>query len=99
MLSALRWLAREERGYERLMNDAGSNKAHVPPVCHDSTVEDWFGQSAARDAELADELTEEVGEERAEELFNQQAEGAAEQEARHGDRIDPDQGRTAYAKE
>ena len=44
-------------------------------------------------------LTEEVGEERAEELFNQQAEGAAEQEARHGDRIDPDQGRTAYAKE
>jgi hypothetical protein len=99
MLSALRWLAREERGYERLMNDAGSNEAHVPPVGHDSTVEDWFGQSAARDAELADELTEEVGEERAEELFNQQAEGAAEQEARHGDRIDPDQGRTAYAKE
>ena len=71
------------------MNDAGSNEAHVPPAGQDSTVEDWFGQIAARGAELADALTDEVGEERAEELFNQQAEGAAEQEARHGDGSTP----------
>jgi hypothetical protein len=65
----------------------------------DSRVEDWFGQSVDRDAEVADELTEEVGEERAEQLFEQQAPGRDEQEARHGERIDPDQGRSAYADE
>jgi len=63
----------------------------------DSKVEDWFGQSVERDAELADDLTERVGEDRAEQLFEQEASGEAEQEARHGDAIDPDQGRSAYA--
>ncbi|MGH9272307.1 MAG: hypothetical protein ACRDZ2_13650 [Ilumatobacteraceae bacterium] len=65
----------------------------------DSRVEDWFGQSVGRDAEVADELSDEVGEERAEELFDQQATGKEEQEARHGDHIDPDQGRHAYTEE
>ena len=63
----------------------------------DSRVEDWFGQSVERDAEVADELVEDVGEERAEELFEQRAGGREEQESRHGEQIDPDQGRSAYA--
>jgi hypothetical protein len=64
----------------------------------DSRVEDWFGQSVERDAELADELTEKEGldEDEAERRFDEQATGASEQAARHGDRIDPDQGRSAY---
>ncbi len=65
----------------------------------DSKVEDWFGQSVDRDAEVADELVEEVGEERAEELFEQRAGGREEQQARHGEHIDPDQGRPAYRDE
>lgn len=73
--------------------------AQVPAEGEDSRVEDWFGQSVDRDAELADRLTEEVGEERAEELFEDQAGGEAEQDARRGEQIDPDQGRDAYAKE
>jgi hypothetical protein len=65
----------------------------------DSRVEDWFGQSVERDAELADELTEKEGldEDEAQRRFEEQATGKAEQAARHGDRIDPDQGRSAYA--
>ena len=62
----------------------------------DSRVEDWFGQSVERDAELADRLTDEVGPERAEELFEQVSDGREEQAARHGDRIDPEQGERAY---
>jgi len=62
----------------------------------DSRVEDWFGQSVERDAELADRLTAEVGEADAEAQFAEQSEGRAEQDARHGDHIDPDQGRSAY---
>jgi hypothetical protein len=64
----------------------------------DSRVEDWFGQSVERDAELADELTEQEGldESEAQRRFDEQATGASEQAARHGDRIDPDQGRSAY---
>ena len=65
----------------------------------DSKVDDWFGQSVDRDAEVADELVDEVGEERAEELFEQRADGRKEQEARHGEHIDPDQGRRAYTDE
>ena len=61
----------------------------------DSRVEDWFGQSANRDAELADRLSDELGDD-AEAAFEEQADGAAEQESRHGDTIDPDQGRSAY---
>lgn len=69
-----------------------------PAEGQDSRVEDWFGQSVDRDTEVAEELTEQVGEERAEELFEEQATGREEQEARHGDQIDPDQGRDAYTE-
>jgi len=62
----------------------------------DSRVEDWFGQSVERDTEVAERLTEEVGAERAEVLFEEQATGRDEQEARHGDDIDSDQGQSAY---
>jgi hypothetical protein len=64
----------------------------------DSRVEDWFGQSVERDAELADELTQKQGldEDEAKRRFEEQATGESEQAARHGDRIDPDQGRSAY---
>jgi hypothetical protein len=70
-----------------------------PGEGRDSRVEDWFGQSVERDAELADQLTEEVGAERAEELFDERSHGREEQDARHGDRIDPDQGRGAYQRD
>jgi hypothetical protein len=62
----------------------------------DSRVEDWFGQSVDRDAQLADQLTDELGEDRAEEAFEEQATGRAEQQARRGERIDPEQGESAY---
>ena len=62
----------------------------------DSRVEDWFGQSVDRDAELADRLVEEVGEERAAERFEELSDGREEQAARHGDHIDPEQGEDAY---
>ncbi len=64
----------------------------------DSRVEDWFGQSVERDAELADELTEQEGldDKEARRRFEQEAAGESEQDARHGERIDPDQGRSAY---
>ena len=62
----------------------------------DSKVEDWFGQSVDRDAELADELSAELPPAEAERQFEEQATGEDEQEARHGDRIDPEQGESAY---
>ena len=65
----------------------------------DSRVEDWFGQSVDRDADLADRLTDELGEDRAEQAFEDRATGRAEQEARHGERIDPEQGESAYRDE
>jgi hypothetical protein len=68
----------------------------VPEPGTDSRVEDWYGQSVQRDTELAEELTQQLGEEEAEQVFEQRATGRAEQEARHGDTIDPDQGRSAY---
>jgi hypothetical protein len=76
--------------------DASGGDPAQPEPGTDSRVEDWFGQSVARDAELADELTERLGEERAAEVFEEQASGREEQEARHGDHIDPDGGRSAY---
>lgn len=66
----------------------------------DSRVQDWFGQSAERDAELADEVAAELGEgAEAEREFEARAAGREEQDARHGDSIDPDQGRSAYTDE
>ena len=62
----------------------------------DSRVEDWFGQSVERDAELADRLSEELDPAEAEAAFDEEASGRDEQDARHGERIDPDQGRSAY---
>jgi hypothetical protein len=70
--------------------------ARQPEPGTDSRVEDWLGQSVARDAELADRLTSELGEEAAEAEFDRRSTGRDEQEARHGDHIDPDQGRPAY---
>lgn len=50
-----------------------------------STVDDWFGQNAARDAELADELVAEEGgdEQAAEERFDEEAEGEDKYKAGH----------------
>ena len=63
----------------------------------DSRVEDWFGQSVQRDEELVEELTDgDIDEKQAEREFAARATGEAEQERRHGDTIDPDQGQSAY---
>jgi hypothetical protein len=53
-----------------------------------STVDDWFGQSVERDAELADELVDEAGgdEDEARRRFEEEATGREEQEARHDGR-------------
>jgi hypothetical protein len=50
-----------------------------------STVDDWFGQQAARDAEVADEATTEAGGdlEEAERLFDERAEGEEKYEKGH----------------
>ena len=50
-----------------------------------STVDDWFGQNAARDAELADEIVEEEGgdEAAAEERFDAEAKGEERYKAGH----------------
>jgi len=68
----------------------------TPEPGTDSKVDDWFGQSVERDAELADELSEQLPPDEAAAEFDRQAEGRAEQEARHGERIDPEQGESAY---
>ena len=62
----------------------------------DSRVEDWFGQSVQRDAELADRLAADPDTDDPQTSFEEQATGRDEQEARHGDHIDPDQGQRAY---
>ena len=62
----------------------------------DSRVEDWFGQSVERDADLADRLAEQLPPDAAERAFQQRSTGEAEQAARHGDHIDPEQGEAAY---
>jgi len=68
----------------------------TPEPGTDSRVEDWFGQSVDRDAELADELSERLPEDAAEAEFERTATGADEQDARHGASIDPEQGESAY---
>jgi hypothetical protein len=68
----------------------------TPAPGTDSKVEDWFGQSVAQDAELADELSAELPPEEAEKAFDEQATGEDTQDARHGDSIDPEQGESAY---
>jgi hypothetical protein len=68
----------------------------TPEPGTDSKVEDWFGQSVAKDAELADELSDELPPDEAQRAFEQQAAGREEQEARRGEEIDPEQGESAY---
>jgi hypothetical protein len=75
---------------------ATTEDAKQPEPGTDSRVEDWFGQSVERDAELADRLVDELGDQEAEAVFDELATGEAQQDARHGDEIDPDQGRSAY---
>ncbi len=49
-----------------------------------STVDDWFGQNAARDAEKADEIAAEESDPReAERRFEQEADGKEKYEAGH----------------
>lgn len=49
-----------------------------------STVDDWFGQNAARDADLADEIVEEEPDlDAAEERFEEEAEGEEKYKAGH----------------
>jgi hypothetical protein len=49
-----------------------------------STVDDWFGQNVARDAELADRISEEEpDEEVAEARFEREAEGEEKYKAGH----------------
>jgi hypothetical protein len=76
-----------------------SDDAKQPEPGTDSRVEDWFGQSVERDAELADRLTDDLDDAAAEAAFDELASGEAEQAARHGDTIDPDQGRSAYPRD
>jgi hypothetical protein len=74
--------------------------ANKPPATpepgKDSTVTDWFGQSVERDKELAEELSEQLPPDEAERAFEQQATGEAEQRARRGPRVDPEQGEADY---
>jgi hypothetical protein len=70
----------------------------TPEPGKDSTVDDWFGQSVDRDAVLADELSETLPEDEAERAFEEMATGADEQQARRGERIDPEQGESAYRR-
>jgi hypothetical protein len=49
-----------------------------------STVDDWFGQNAARDAEKADQIAAEEDDQRvAEERFEEEADGKERYEAGH----------------
>lgn len=52
-----------------------------------STVDDWFGQNAARDQELAEKLVAEEGgdQDAAEDRFDDEAEGKAKYDAGHPD--------------
>jgi hypothetical protein len=75
---------------------AANKTPATPEPGKDSTVEDWFGQSVERDKELAEELSEQLPPGEAERAFEEQATGEAEQQARRGPRIDPEQGESAY---
>jgi hypothetical protein len=78
-------------------DEMGTDKQPEPG--QDSRVDDWLGQSVERDAELAEELVEEAdGDvEDAERRFDERATGEDEQDARRGEQIDPDGGRSAYS--
>jgi hypothetical protein len=64
------------------MTDQGKDPYQEP---ENSTVDDWFGQDAKRDAEIADKAVEEAGGDTkaAERRFEQEADGAERQHERH----------------
>jgi hypothetical protein len=74
------------------MSEPNANDAATPAPGEDSRVEDWFGQSVERDRQVAERVDSEAE-------FEEQATGREEQQARHGEHIDPDQGRSAYLAE
>ena len=66
------------RGYGACMADEEITEPE------NSTVDDWFGQSVARDAELADEISaDEPDEKAAERRFDREADGQERYEAGH----------------
>jgi hypothetical protein len=89
-----------ERGRDIPPDDKGGGPGRTPEPGTDSRVTDWYGQSVARDAELAERLQAASDDEReAERRFEEEATGREEQAARHGDRIDPDGGQAAYREQ
>ena len=78
------------------MSDDTTSTPNQPEPGQDSRVEDWFGQSAAEDQELADELSEGRSPEEAAEEFEKRSTGREEQAARRGEHIDAEQGESAY---
>jgi len=52
-----------------------------------STVDDWFGQNAARDADVADQAMAEAGgdEAKAEEIYDERAQGEEKYDEGHPD--------------
>jgi len=78
------------------MSDDTTSTPNEPKPGQDSRVEDWFGQSAAKDQELADQVSEGRSPEEAAEEFDRRSTGREEQEARRGEHIDPEQGESAY---
>lgn len=81
------------------MTDEPQPSPQQPAPGTDSRVDDWHGQSARRDAELADDLVERHGEDEAEAAFEERSDEARLQERRRGDVIDPDQGQSAYREQ
>jgi len=77
------------------------NEQAQPKEGRDSRVEDWFGQSVERDREVAEDIVDDESEidQEAEAEFDARASGEREQDERHGEEIDPDQGRSAYRDE
>jgi hypothetical protein len=70
------------------MNDPQHAKSHADGTIEEpenSTVDDWFGQNAGRDAELADQLVAEEGgdEAAAEQRFEEEAQGEERYKAGH----------------
>ena len=81
------------------MSSDGEKTPPEPEIGEDSRVEDWFGQSVERDAELADELSDQgLAPDEAAAEFERRSTGRDEQATRHGEAIDPDQGRSAYTE-
>src|SRR4051794_20510720 len=72
------------RSRGKVLGMAANKTPATPEPGQDSTVEDWFGQSVERDKELAEDLSEQLPPREAERVFEQQAKGVPEQQARRG---------------